>query len=115
MVLLHLDHPSVSLAQGQLIAPYRDLHRIAQGGHLADVDGDTLGNAHIHNPALDRALTVELDNGHRIAYDVGRRGSMQMLRSILAIAAVWGHGYSREFCRDWKKAWRFGRQMEYWV
>ena len=54
--LLDLDHVGVSLAQGQLIAADIDLHRIAQGGCLADKDLHAFGDAHIHDAALYRAL-----------------------------------------------------------
>ncbi len=55
-----LDHFSVSLADGKLIAADGDLHRIAQGSDLLHLDRNAFGDAHVHDAALDRALAVEL-------------------------------------------------------
>ena len=63
---LHLNHFGVGFAQGQLIASDSHFHGIAQRGNLSDGNGDALGNAHVHNSALDSALAVELDNGHGV-------------------------------------------------
>ncbi len=60
--LLYLDALGVPLADGQLIAPDRDLHRVAQGGHLSDINRCPLGDAHVHDAAAQGALAVELDH-----------------------------------------------------
>src|SRR5699024_1444027 len=49
----------------QLVAPDIQLHGVAQGGHLAHLDLHSLGDPHVHDPALHRPLPVEL--GHHTA------------------------------------------------
>ena len=54
------DHRGVRLTDRQLISADCDLDRIAQGRDLTHVYLDPLGDAHIHDAALVRALTVQL-------------------------------------------------------
>ncbi len=56
----HQDLVRVLLAQGELIAPQIDLDGVAQRGHFADLHFHALGNAHVHDPALYRALAMKL-------------------------------------------------------
>ena len=65
--LFDFDHFGISLPQAQLVAADGDLHGIAQGGNLADVDLNALGDAHVHDPPLDGALPMELDDFHGLS------------------------------------------------
>ena len=58
----HLDDFGVGLTQGQLVAPHGQLQRVAQRGNLAHADLHALGDAHVHDAALERALTMQLDH-----------------------------------------------------
>ena len=60
--LFHFDHFGVSLADRELIVSHVDLHGVAQRGQLAHIDLYALGDAHVHDAALDRALAVELQD-----------------------------------------------------
>ena len=66
-VLLNLDHFGIGFSERKLIAANRDLHRVAQRRNLTDVDLHALGDAHVHDAALDRAFAMELDNLDSIA------------------------------------------------
>ena len=58
-ILLDLDHLGVSLTNAQLVVADGQLHGVAQRCDLTDVDLDTLGQAHVHDAALDRAFAVQ--------------------------------------------------------
>ena len=60
--LFHLDHLCILQTQRQLIAAHRDLNGVTERRCTAHVDLDTLGDAHIHDAALDGALSVKLDD-----------------------------------------------------
>ena len=60
--LFNFDHFGVRLTQRQLVAAHGDLHRVAQGRDLAHEHLSALGDAHIHDTALDGALAMELDD-----------------------------------------------------
>ena len=64
---LNFDHFGVSLADAELVVANGQLHRVAQRCDLADVNLGALGQAHVHDAALDRALTVQLGNGDGLA------------------------------------------------
>ena len=57
---MYLNQFCVCLAKGKLIAADRHLNRIAQRRDLTDQNADALGDAHIHNTALDGSLAVQL-------------------------------------------------------
>ena len=58
--LFHFDHLGVRLADRELVVSHVDLDGVAERGELADIDLYALGDAHVHDAALDRALAVEL-------------------------------------------------------
>ena len=58
----------VCLADGQLIAPHIQLHRVPQRGDLSDVDLHSLGDPHIHNAALHGSLAVELSHDDGVSH-----------------------------------------------
>ena len=60
--LFNFDHFGVRLTQRQLVAAHGDLHRVAQRRDLAHEHLSALGDAHIHDTALDGALAMELDD-----------------------------------------------------
>ena len=64
---LNFDHSGVSLADAELVVADGQLHRVAQRCDLADVNLGALGQAHVHDAALDRALAVQLGNGDGLA------------------------------------------------
>ena len=56
---LDFDHLGVAFAHGKLVAAHGQLHRVAQRSDLPDVDLGALGQPHVHDAALDRALAVQ--------------------------------------------------------
>ena len=52
------DLGGVGLPQGQLVAPQVELHRVAEGGHLAHHDLGTGGQAHVNQAALHRPPVI---------------------------------------------------------
>ena len=60
--LFNFDHFGVRLTQRQLVAAHGDFHRVAQRRYLAHEHLSALGDAHIHDTALDGALAMELDD-----------------------------------------------------
>ena len=65
-MLLYFDGGAVCLTQRQLVAAHGDFHGIAERRDLADKDGHTLGDAHVHDAALDRALAMQTDDRYRL-------------------------------------------------
>jgi len=65
---LDLDVVRLGLPEGELVAPDGYLYGIAQRGHLPDVDLAALGDAHVHDVALDGALAADLHDLDRGAY-----------------------------------------------
>ena len=57
--LLDFHHFCIGFPQGEFIAPYGHFHGVSQRGHFPDVDWCSLGDAHIHDPALDGSGAVE--------------------------------------------------------
>lgn len=64
---LNFDHFGVSLADAEFVVADSQLHRVTQRCDLADVNLGALGQAHVHDAALDRALAVQLGNGDGLA------------------------------------------------
>ena len=67
VVLLHLDLLAVGLPQRKLIAAKVDFNRVTQRCDLSDKDHSPFGQPHIHDSALDRSFSVQLDNGYGLA------------------------------------------------
>ena len=61
------DVGRILFPQAELISPEVDLDGIPQGRHLADVHLGALGDAHVHDPPLDGALPMELDDFHGLS------------------------------------------------
>ena len=56
----HFDHFSVGLAHAQFVVAHGQFHGVTQRCHLADIDLNTLGDAHVHDAALHGAFAMQL-------------------------------------------------------
>ena len=65
---LDFYHFRIGLTERELIASYRYLNRISERSDFSHIDLNTLGNAHVHDPALYRALSAELYDLYGLAH-----------------------------------------------
>ena len=88
-ILLDLDHLGVSLTNAQLVVAHGQLHGVAQRCDLTDVDLDTLGQAHVHDAALDRAFAVQaLDRSSLADLNVFKSFHIRFLLNTVNLASV---------------------------
>jgi hypothetical protein len=59
---LDLDVVRLGLPERELVSADGYLYGVAQRGDLPDVDLAALGDAHVHDVALDGALAADLDH-----------------------------------------------------
>jgi len=59
------DVVGIGFPQRQLVAPHRDLDRIAQGSYLKEGEGTSSGDTHVHDPVHGSAFAIDFldDNG----------------------------------------------------
>ena len=77
----HPDLGRVRFAQGQLVPPQVELHRIAERGYLAHRDLGARSQPHIHQPPLHRAVFIaNLENNTALARRHLLQGSLVLFR-----------------------------------
>ena len=65
--LLDFDHVGVFMAEGECVTAHRDLYGITEGSDADYVNVGATRDAHVHDAALDGALTVEFDHAAILA------------------------------------------------
>ena len=73
LLLLDLDDFEVGAAQAQFVAAEGDFDGVAQRGDFADVDLGAPDDPHIHDPAAERTLPGDFDDGYRFSdFDISK-------------------------------------------